>query len=409
MFWVRSFPPSPDLAALAERAAEALCGAEPLRVARLCREAEEAAWQVLGGGTWGGHGGVRSSPRPSTAPCPRQDEAKDVAKLWCGDEVARPDAADAWWGGGDGKGDGSGDAGTWQLGDAWQSDAAPQWDIDAWLGDSMTDEDVAVWLGDTMTEEDIANAWCGGDGDAKHDVNARHGYTIKEEDEVEIWCGGAATQRDVNLSNGATQRDANAGHGDAVTKEDATNAWCGGDGDTQRDITTRHGDTPEAVPRPKGGAMGAPQCLVQNGPDGVLSLDTKVLEVLRGIGQPVVVVAIAGRYRTGKSFLMNRLAQQRSGELTGLVRRLMGITRRSLMTLTPSSPLPAPQASPWATRCRRTPRASGCGACRTRAAPTPPWCCWTPRGWGTPTRWVWGQGGCRTPGSGPDDPPPGVG
>uniref|UniRef100_A0A8C3BMB9 GB1/RHD3-type G domain-containing protein n=1 Tax=Cairina moschata TaxID=8855 RepID=A0A8C3BMB9_CAIMO len=274
------------LAALAERAAEALCGAEPLRVARLCREAEEAAWQ---------------------------DEAKDVAKLWCGDEVARPDAADAWWGGGDGKGDGSGDAGTWQLGDAWQSDAAPQWDIDAWLGDSMTDEDVAVWLGDTMTEEDVANAWCGGDGDAKHDVNARHGYTIKEEDEVEIWCGGAATQRDVNLSNGATQRDANAGHGDAVTEEDATNAWCGGDGDTQRDVTARRGDTPEAVPQPKVGAMGAPQCLVQNGPDGVLSLNTKVLEVLRGIGQPVVVVAIAGRYRTGKSFLMNRLAQQRSG------------------------------------------------------------------------------------------------
>ncbi|KAM9167090.1 LOW QUALITY PROTEIN: uncharacterized protein V3H86_014865 [Mergus octosetaceus] len=64
---------------------------------------------------------------------------------------------------------------------------------------------------------------------------------------------------------------------------------------------------------PRGGAMEAPQCLVQNGPDGVLSLNPGVLEVLRGIGQPVVVVAIAGRYRTGKSFLMNRLAQRRSG------------------------------------------------------------------------------------------------
>lgn len=42
---------SPDLAALTEWAAEALCGAEPLRVARLCREAEEAVRQVLGGGT----------------------------------------------------------------------------------------------------------------------------------------------------------------------------------------------------------------------------------------------------------------------------------------------------------------------------------------------------------------------
>uniref|UniRef100_A0A493SS41 GB1/RHD3-type G domain-containing protein n=1 Tax=Anas platyrhynchos platyrhynchos TaxID=8840 RepID=A0A493SS41_ANAPP len=303
------------LAALAERAAEALCGPEPLRVARLCREAEEAARQ--------------------------QDEAEDVTKLWCGDEVAQPDAAEARWGGGDGKGDGSGDAGKWQeLGDAWQSDAASQWDINAWLGDTMTDEDVNAWLRDARTKEDATNARCGGDGDTQQDVNTRHGDAIKEEDEVEIWCGGAATQQDVNLSNGAAQRDANARHGDTVTEEDATNAWCGGDGDTQqdvnahhgdalkeedeveiwsggattqRDVTARCGDTPEAMPRPKGRAMGAPQCLVQNGPDGVLSLNPKVLKMLRGIGQPVVVVAIAGRYRTGKSFLLNRLAQRHTG------------------------------------------------------------------------------------------------
>ncbi|XP_068524449.1 guanylate-binding protein 2-like isoform X2 [Anas acuta] len=302
------------LAALAERAAEALCGAEPLRVARLCREAEEVAWQ---------------------------DEAEDVTKLWCGDEVTQLDAAEARWGGGDGKGDGSGDAGKWQeLGDAWQSDAASQWDINAWLGDTMTDEDVNAWLRDARTKEDATNARCGGDGDTQRDVNARHGDAIKEEDEVEIWSGGAATQRDVNLSKGAAQQDANTGHGDTVTEEDATNAWCGGDGDaqrdvnahhgdavkeedeveiwsggaaTQRDVTARCGDTPEAMPRPKGGAMGAPKCLVQNGPNGKLSLNPEVLEVLRGIGQPVVVVAIAGRYRTGKSFLMNRLAQQQTG------------------------------------------------------------------------------------------------
>uniref|UniRef100_A0A8B9UWT0 GB1/RHD3-type G domain-containing protein n=1 Tax=Anas zonorhyncha TaxID=75864 RepID=A0A8B9UWT0_9AVES len=303
------------LAALAERAAEALCGAEPLRVARLCREAEEAARQ--------------------------QDEAEDVTKLWCGDEVAQPDAADARWGGGDGKGDGSGDAGKWQeLGDAWQSDAASQWDINAWLGDTMTDEDVNAWLRDARTKEDATNARCGGDGDTQRDVNARHGDAIKEEDEVEIWSGGTSTQWGVNLSNGAAQQDADARHGDTVTEEDATNAWCGGDGDaqwdvnthhgdavkeedeveiwsggtaTQRDVTARCGDTPEAVPRPKGRAMGAPQCLVQNGPNGKLSLNPGALEVLRGIRQPVVVVAIAGRYRTGKSFLLNRLAQRHTG------------------------------------------------------------------------------------------------
>uniref|UniRef100_A0A8B9DNT4 GB1/RHD3-type G domain-containing protein n=1 Tax=Anser cygnoides TaxID=8845 RepID=A0A8B9DNT4_ANSCY len=51
-------------------------------------------------------------------------------------------------------------------------------------------------------------------------------------------------------------------------------------------------------------------CLVQNGADRVLSPNPAALEVLRGIGQPVVVVAIAGPYRTGKSFLMNRPAQR---------------------------------------------------------------------------------------------------
>ncbi|XP_068524451.1 guanylate-binding protein 2-like isoform X2 [Anas acuta] len=59
--------------------------------------------------------------------------------------------------------------------------------------------------------------------------------------------------------------------------------------------------------------MEEPLYLVRNGPDGELSADPAALEVLRGIGQPVVVVAIAGPYRTGKSFLLNRLAQRRSG------------------------------------------------------------------------------------------------
>ncbi|XP_035428451.1 guanylate-binding protein 1-like isoform X1 [Cygnus atratus] len=63
--------------------------------------------------------------------------------------------------------------------------------------------------------------------------------------------------------------------------------------------------------------MEEPLCLVQNGADGVLSPNPEALEVLRGIGQPVVVVAIAGPYRTGKSFLMNQLARRRPGFALG--------------------------------------------------------------------------------------------
>ncbi|XP_052535287.1 guanylate-binding protein 1-like isoform X1 [Tympanuchus pallidicinctus] len=62
--------------------------------------------------------------------------------------------------------------------------------------------------------------------------------------------------------------------------------------------------------------MPAPLCLVTN-KDSVLSLDRTALAVLRSVTQPLVVVAIAGLYRTGKSFLMNQLAQKRTGEQRG--------------------------------------------------------------------------------------------
>ncbi|EPY76423.1 hypothetical protein CB1_001428002 [Camelus ferus] len=55
-----------------------------------------------------------------------------------------------------------------------------------------------------------------------------------------------------------------------------------------------------------------PICLLEND-DELLSVNQEALQILGEISQPVVVVAIVGLYRTGKSYLMNRLAGQNSG------------------------------------------------------------------------------------------------
>ncbi|XP_053907036.1 guanylate-binding protein 1-like [Cuculus canorus] len=59
--------------------------------------------------------------------------------------------------------------------------------------------------------------------------------------------------------------------------------------------------------------MPAPVCLIENSPRKGLVVQQEALQVLSEISQPVVVVGIAGLYRTGKSYLMNRLAGQRKG------------------------------------------------------------------------------------------------
>ncbi|XP_065447027.1 guanylate-binding protein 1-like [Chrysemys picta bellii] len=61
--------------------------------------------------------------------------------------------------------------------------------------------------------------------------------------------------------------------------------------------------------------MPAPICLIENSPAGELQVQQEALRVLAEIHQPVVVVAIAGLYRTGKSYLMNKLAGKRTGVL----------------------------------------------------------------------------------------------
>ncbi|XP_054448026.1 guanylate-binding protein 6-like [Pteronotus mesoamericanus] len=63
------------------------------------------------------------------------------------------------------------------------------------------------------------------------------------------------------------------------------------------------------APRPN---MTAPICLVEN-KNEQLSVNQEAVQILDQIAQPVVVVAMVGLYRTGKSYLMNRLAGQNHG------------------------------------------------------------------------------------------------
>ncbi|XP_074122393.1 guanylate-binding protein 1-like isoform X2 [Sminthopsis crassicaudata] len=58
--------------------------------------------------------------------------------------------------------------------------------------------------------------------------------------------------------------------------------------------------------------MLAPICLIENSNEQFV-VNQEALQVLKTFTQPLVVVAIVGLYRTGKSYLMNKLAGQRTG------------------------------------------------------------------------------------------------
>lgn len=64
-------------------------------------------------------------------------------------------------------------------------------------------------------------------------------------------------------------------------------------------------------------AMEAPVCLISSDSEGQLCVVKEAKEILDRITQPVVVVSIVGLYRTGKSYLMNRLAGQQTGFALG--------------------------------------------------------------------------------------------
>uniref|UniRef100_G3TH23 GB1/RHD3-type G domain-containing protein n=1 Tax=Loxodonta africana TaxID=9785 RepID=G3TH23_LOXAF len=58
--------------------------------------------------------------------------------------------------------------------------------------------------------------------------------------------------------------------------------------------------------------MPGPMCLIEN-INEQLMINQEALKILSAITQPVVVVAIVGLYRTGKSYLMNKLAGKKEG------------------------------------------------------------------------------------------------
>ncbi|XP_041432266.1 guanylate-binding protein 6 [Xenopus laevis] len=64
------------------------------------------------------------------------------------------------------------------------------------------------------------------------------------------------------------------------------------------------------APIPK---MNQPICLIENEPDKKICLNQEAKQILEKISQPLVVVSIVGPYRSGKSYLMNKLARVKKG------------------------------------------------------------------------------------------------
>ncbi|XP_004582246.2 guanylate-binding protein 5 [Ochotona princeps] len=62
--------------------------------------------------------------------------------------------------------------------------------------------------------------------------------------------------------------------------------------------------------------MADPMCLIEN-TNEQFTVNEEALQILSAITQPVVVVAIVGLYRTGKSYLMNKLAGKEKGFSVG--------------------------------------------------------------------------------------------
>ena len=59
-----------------------------------------------------------------------------------------------------------------------------------------------------------------------------------------------------------------------------------------------------------------PQCLIYTDGGGELKYDAQILTELQTLEKALVIIAIAGIYRTGKSYLMNRLAGKTNGNIS---------------------------------------------------------------------------------------------
>lgn len=56
-----------------------------------------------------------------------------------------------------------------------------------------------------------------------------------------------------------------------------------------------------------------PLCLIGNMTGNEMTVDENTVQKIGLIHDPIVVVSIVGPYRTGKSYLMNRLANKQTG------------------------------------------------------------------------------------------------
>ncbi|XP_073694035.1 guanylate-binding protein 4-like [Garra rufa] len=63
--------------------------------------------------------------------------------------------------------------------------------------------------------------------------------------------------------------------------------------------------------------MNKPVCFIDTESNGKLRVQQSALQILQQIQQPVVVVAVVGLYRTGKSYLMNCLSRKQKGFALG--------------------------------------------------------------------------------------------
>lgn len=58
----------------------------------------------------------------------------------------------------------------------------------------------------------------------------------------------------------------------------------------------------------------SPQCIIETGKDGKFHIVDNILQELKSIDTRLVPIAITGKYRTGKSYLLNRIAGVKYGK-----------------------------------------------------------------------------------------------